>query len=120
MSTEPGGDAMTVRYHRDTEIAALTREKVRRPIAWRIHPADAARDAAQGSHCQARRCRNPIAVVTWRWWRSTEAARMLLTEHLACDQHGQEFAGRRRIEIEPSPPGRSLRRGAPGNEDGPR
>ena len=99
----PGGDAMTVRFHRDAGAAALKREKIRRPIAWRIHPDDAARDTAAGKHCEARRCRGRVAVVTWRWWRSAEAGRVLLTEHAVCDQHGQEFADRHRIEIEPRP-----------------
>jgi hypothetical protein len=37
MNTSPGGDAMTGRYHRDAAAAALKREDVRRPIAWRLH-----------------------------------------------------------------------------------
>jgi hypothetical protein len=90
---------------------------VRRPIAWRIHPGDAARFAAEGSHCQGRRgtrrCRDPISVVTWRWWRSAAAGRVLVAEHFVCDQHAQQFADRYHIEIEPSPPERSLRRDTP-------
>jgi hypothetical protein len=105
MSPVPGGDSMIVRFH--AEIPK--HENVRRPIAWRIHPGDAARDTAAGKHCETRRCRNPVAVVSWRWWRSAEAGRVLLTEHLVCDQHGAEFAQRHHIEIEPAP-----------SEDGPR
>jgi hypothetical protein len=45
-------------------------------VAWRVHPADAAQFAAEGQHCQVRRCRNPVAVVSWRWWRSTAAGRV--------------------------------------------
>jgi hypothetical protein len=105
MNTAPGGDAMTARFHRDAEAALLKRENVRHPIAWRIHPADIARDTAEGKRCETRRCRNPVAVVTWRWWRSAEAGRVLLTEHLVCDQHGQEFAGRHHIKIGPPPDG---------------
>ena len=104
MNTSPGGDAMTVRYHRDAEAAALKRENVRRPIAWRIHPDDVGPGhSGEGKHCETRRCRNPVAVVTWRWWRSAEAGRVLLAEHVVCDQHGQEFAARHHIEIEPPP-----------------
>jgi len=103
MKTAPGGDAMTVRFHRDADADRLKRANVRRPIAWTIHPADAARDTAAGKHCETRRCRNPVSAVTWRWWRSAEAGRVLLTEHAVCDQHGQEFADRHRIEIEPPP-----------------
>jgi hypothetical protein len=100
---------MTV-YH--TAVPKL--EDVRRPLAWQIHPADVARFAAEGKHCETRRCRNRVAVVTWRWWRSSEARRALLTEHFVCDQHGQEFATRHHIEIEPTPaePSRHSRPGA--------
>jgi hypothetical protein len=87
---------------------------VRRPLAWRIHPGDAAGFAAQGKGCETRRCRNPIAVVTWRWFRSAAAGRVLVAEHFVCDQHGQEFAARHHVEIEPSPPEPSRRRDAPG------
>jgi hypothetical protein len=89
-------------------------------LAWRIHADDAARFAAEGQHCETRRCRNPVSVVTWRWWRSAAAGRVLVTEHFVCDQHAQEFAGRYHIEIEPSPPERSLRRDTPGQKRGPR
>jgi hypothetical protein len=103
MNTAPSGDAMTARFHRDAEAALLKRENVRRPIAWRIHPADAARDTAAGKGCETRRCHDQVAVVTWRFWRSAEAGRVLLTEHFVCDEHGQEFASRHHIEIEPPP-----------------
>jgi hypothetical protein len=99
----PGGDAMSARFHRDAELAQLKRTKVRRPRAWRIHPDDIVRFAAEGQHCQTRRCHDPVAIVTWRFWRSTEARRVLLAEHLVCERHGQEFAGRHHIEIEPHP-----------------
>jgi hypothetical protein len=78
---------------------------VRRPIAWRIHLDDAARFAAEGQHCETRRCHNLAAVVTWRYWRWAAAGRVLLAEHVACDQHGREFADRHRIEIVPPPDG---------------
>ncbi len=84
-------------------------DTVRRPLAWRIHPGDAARFAAEGKHCETRRCREPVAIVTWRWWRSAAAGRVLVTERFACEEHGAAFAARHRIEIEPSPPERSTR-----------
>ena len=99
MNTAPGGDAMTVRYHAEVP----RREDVRRPIAWRLHPADIARGTGEGEHCQTPHCRKPISVVTWRWWRSSAAGRVLLAEHFRCDQHGEEFAARYRITIEPPP-----------------
>jgi hypothetical protein len=84
------------------------------PVCWRIHPDDAARFAAEGKHCETRRCRNPIAMVTWRYWRSAAAGRVLVVEHLVCVQHGREFADRHGIEIEPHPPEPSRGRDAPG------
>jgi hypothetical protein len=103
MNTAPGGDAMTVRYHHDTDAARLKHANVRRPIAWRIHLADAARFAAEGQHCQTRRCREPIAIVTWRWWRSSEIGRVLVAEHFVCGEHGARFAERHHIRIDPEP-----------------
>lgn len=120
MNTVPGGDAMVARFHRDAELAALKRAKVRRPIAWTIHPADAAWFTARGQRCQTRRCVKPISVVTWRWWRSTEAGRILLAEHFRCDEHGQEFAARYRITIEPPPDEPSRPSRTPGPEGDPR
>jgi hypothetical protein len=76
---------------------------VPRPVAWRTHPDDVAKDAAEGMHCEVRRCRNPVTVVTWRWYRSAEYGRVLQVERFVCDGHGQEFATRHHIEIEPSP-----------------
>jgi hypothetical protein len=92
---------MTAGYNRDAELALLKRQKVPPPIAWTLHPADAAEIAARGEHCQVRRCRNAVSVVTWRWWRSAEVARILLAEHFVCTEHGQKFAGRHHIQIEP-------------------
>ncbi len=103
MTPIPGGDAMTLKFHRDADLARLKREKVRRPLAWRLHADDAARFAAERRRCGIRRCRNRISAVTWRWWRSAEAGRALLAEHMVCDQHAREFASRHQIEIEPPP-----------------
>ena len=52
MNTAPGGDAMTIRYHRDAAAAALKREVARRPISWRIHPDNVVRFAAEGKRCE--------------------------------------------------------------------
>jgi hypothetical protein len=80
---------------------------VRKPIAWRIHDMDVAWFAAQGKHCEGRRgtrrCKDAITIVRWRWYRSAEAGRVLVAERLLCDEHGQQFADRHRIEIEPPP-----------------
>jgi hypothetical protein len=105
MTAAPGGDAMSARFHRDADAARLKQEKVRRPLAWTIHPDDVVRFAAEGHHCETRRCHAPVAIVTWRFWRSTEARRVLLTEHLVCSDHGQEFATRHHIQVGPPPDG---------------
>lgn len=109
MTTSPGGDAMTIRFPRDDEAALLKREKVPWPVCWRIRPDDAARLAAEKKHCETRKCREPVAMVTWRYWRSTADMRVLLAEHLVCVQHGRAFAERHQIDLEPEPPERSLR-----------
>jgi hypothetical protein len=72
-------------------------------VAWRLPPDDAAQFAEERQCCQARGCHNPVTVVTWRWWRSTAAGRVLVAEHFLCDQHGAEFAARYHAEIEPAP-----------------
>ena len=48
----------------DTEAAPLKRETVPRPQAWRIRQAEIARLAADGAHCETRRCRQRVVVVT--------------------------------------------------------
>lgn len=102
MSTEPGGDAMTTRYQRDIDAAALKRQPVPRPQAWRIRQTEIARLTADGKHCETRRCRGPVVVVTWRSWRSTADRRVLLSEHLVCERHGTEFADRHHIPVDPA------------------
>ena len=109
MNTEPGGDAMTGEFDRDAALERLKQAGVPWPVCWRIHPADVAEFAAKGKHCETRRCREPIAMATWRYWKSTWAARVLLAEHLVCVQHGRAFAERHGIDIEPAPAEGSLR-----------
>jgi hypothetical protein len=77
-----------------------------------------ARFAAEGKHCEHRRCRNPQTVNTWRYWRSTEVGRVLVAEHQVCDEHGQEFATRHHTEIEPPPAGPSILSRPAGNAKG--
>ena len=85
--------------------------RTRSPAARQIHPDDMARFYAEGKHCEIRRprtCRRPVTVLTWRWWHSAAAGRVLVAEHFVCTEHGQEFARRYSITIEPAPSGRSL------------
>lgn len=102
MGTEPGGDAMTTRYQRDTEAAALKRETVPRPQAWRIRPTEIARLAADGTRCETRKCAERSTIVTRRWWRAADVGRVLLAEHLVCERHGTEFAARHHIGVDPA------------------
>jgi hypothetical protein len=88
------------------------------PAAWRLHPDDAAQLAAERQHCEARRCRNPVAVTTWRYYRWQ--GQVLVAEHLVCDEHGQEFARRYRVTIEPAPAERVLGDRRVGSEVTPR
>jgi hypothetical protein len=83
----------------------MTAAPVPRPVAWQIHPDDVVRFATERQHCETRRCHNPAAVVTWRYWRSTAAGRVPLAEHLVCTDHGQAFADRHHIQIGPPPDG---------------
>jgi hypothetical protein len=78
-------------------------------VAWRVHPDDAARFAERGEHCDARRCREAAVIVTWRYFRSAAAGRVLVAEHFVCVRHSEEFAGRHQIEVEPAPQERSTR-----------
>lgn len=75
---------------------------VNRPQAWRIRPSEAARFTADGQHCETRRCREPVAIITWRWWRSAAARRVLVSEHQVCERHGAEFAVRYHIGVDPA------------------
>jgi len=75
------------------------------PLAWRLPPADAARMAAEGRHCEARPCREPVTVVTWRKFQSKAAGRELLSERLVCEAHAARFAARYHAEIEDAPRG---------------
>jgi hypothetical protein len=70
------------------------------PAAWRIVEADVAARAAAGKVCETRRCRNPQVIVTWRYFRSQGL--VLLAEHEVCEQHGQEFAQRHHIPVDPA------------------
>jgi hypothetical protein len=91
-----------------------------RPLAWHLHPDDVAQWAAEGKYCEHRGCQNPQSINTWRYFWSKSAGRVLLAEHQVCDQHGQEFAARHHIEIQPPPDGPepSFRSRRAGNTEG--
>jgi hypothetical protein len=97
MTLIPGGDAMIARFHRDAEAAAK-REKLRSPGAWYLHQADTDWFTDRRKHCQQRRCRGPVEVVTHRDFR--RGGQVLQAEHFWCRSHGREFASRWGIEVE--------------------
>ena len=39
--------------------------------------------------------------MTWRWWRSATAGRVLISEHFVCERHGTGFAARHHIGVDP-------------------
>ncbi len=69
MNTVASGDAMTARFHREGDSAALKREKLPVPYAWYLHAADTDQFTSQGEHCQQRRWRNPVEVTSHRYFR---------------------------------------------------
>lgn len=75
-----------------------------RPWARQLHPAEAAEFAAAHKHCETRRCRKPVAVTTWRYWRPAElGGQALVSEHFVCTEHGTGFARRHHIPVDPAP-----------------
>ena len=88
---------MTTRLQRDTEAGA----PAPRPWARQLHSDELA--ALGAAHCETRRCRNPVAVTTWRYWRSSElGGQVLLAEHFVCREHGADFAARHSIPVDPA------------------
>ena len=69
------------------------------PVAWRLHPDNAVRFTAGGEHCDRGKCREPVAIVTWRYWRSAKHGRVLMAEHTVCVEHGREFASRHGVDL---------------------
>ena len=76
-----------------------------RPWARHLAPDEIAAFTASGEYCGTRKCRQPAAVVTWRWFRSTAAGRVLVAERFVCTGHGGAFARRHHVEIGPAPEG---------------
>lgn len=58
---------------------------------------DAAVFARNGEHCEGRRCRQPVAIVTWSWF--TLRGKRRISERFLCEDHGQDFARRHNVEI---------------------
>lgn len=74
-----------------------------RPTARYLEPRTIAVHVARGWHCEAAKCREPVAIVTWRRYRWHGKTRVV--EHFVCTGQGEEFARRYGIEIGPAPEG---------------
>jgi hypothetical protein len=71
------------------------------PVAHYLFPGDADVFAARGEHCDHIGCREPRSIRTLRWYRWE--GRVRAAEHFYCTGHGQAFARRYRVEVEPAP-----------------
>jgi hypothetical protein len=54
-----------------------------------------------GGRCRAGKCRQPVAVVTWRRYRWRGQVRVV--ERFVCIEHGGAFARRYSVEIQSAP-----------------
>ncbi len=86
--------------------------------ARRLHPVEVADMAAEGQHCDTRRCREPVTV--YAWYRRAEAGspEPLGHERFMCTAHGEAFAARHRLVLEDAPPGAEQHRMAPDSRPG--
>ena len=57
--------------------------------------------AEYGWHCEARGCREPAVIATHRYFWSKWANRVVVAEHFTCGTHGEAFARRHHIAVEP-------------------
>jgi hypothetical protein len=78
-------------------------EPLPRPWARHLSPGWAASWTAHGYHCEAAKCREPVVIVTWRRYRWHGETRV--SERFVCAGHGEGFARRYGIEIQPAAEG---------------
>jgi hypothetical protein len=71
------------------------------PFARHLHPAETAWFAEAGEHCDHPRCRQPVAVYSWYY--PNALGGQIGSGRQLCAQHGEEFARRRGLVIEPAP-----------------
>jgi hypothetical protein len=76
------------------------------PSARHLHQLEAGKFARQGEHCDTRGCREPIAIYAWYYRRT--AGQVLGYERFLCTAHGEAFATRHRLAIEPAPAAEEL------------
>lgn len=65
--------------------------------ARRLTAEEAAILTGRGEHCDTRRCRQPVAIVTWTFY--TWRGHRRVSERFVCEDHGNHFARRHRLEI---------------------
>jgi len=72
-------------------------------FARHLHPAEISELAARGQHCDVRRCREPIATYGWYYRFDRHLATKIGHERVLCLGHGEAFAARHRLVLEPAP-----------------
>lgn len=79
------------------------------PGARRLSPAEAGWAGGRcGWHSGPRRCVQPAAVVTYRYFAARGTGLLLLAERFVCTEHGEAFARRYGVEVETVPEGDHL------------
>ena len=71
------------------------------PFARRLHQLEIDGSARRGEHCDTRGCREPVTIVGWYHRRS--GGQVLGFERFLCTAHGEAFAARHHLAIEPAP-----------------
>lgn len=95
----------------------MTAPRLPEPFARNLHPAEIAELARDGQHCDVRRCREPVTI--YGWYHRRTGGQVLGYERFLCNAHGEDFARRHHLTIEPAPaesdlPDRSLIASRPG------
>jgi hypothetical protein len=73
------------------------------PFARYLHPLEAAKFARQGRHCDVRRCSEPVVIYGWYYHRDRDLHRLIGHGRELCTSHGEAFAGRHHLVLEPAP-----------------
>jgi hypothetical protein len=71
------------------------------PFARHIHELEAEQFARAGEHCDTRGCREPIAI--FAWYHRRTGGQVLGYERFLCTAHGEAFAARHHLTVEPAP-----------------
>lgn len=72
-------------------------------FARHLHPAEIADFARRGQHCDVRRCREPVEAYGWYYRFDRHLGKKIGHERFLCPGHGEAFAARHRLVLEPAP-----------------